>query len=73
MTSPFRTPEDIRKDKTRFIDLQENFLKLQENLAKLEKLDNKNRSHTLLRKISEKRQKRISTTPQSRYCLKNKI
>lgn len=54
MISPFLTPEDIRKDKTRFIELQENFLKLQENLAKLAKLDNKKRSQALLRKISEK-------------------
>ena len=56
MTSPFRTPEDIRKDKTRFLELQENFSRLQENLAKLEELDAKKRSQTLLHKIRDKSQ-----------------
>jgi hypothetical protein len=51
MTSPFRTPEDIRKDKSRFVELQENFVKLQENLAKLEILDNNKRSQALLHRV----------------------
>ena len=54
MTTPFRAPEDIRKDKTLFLELQKNFSKLQEDLAKLEKLDDKKRSQTLLQKIGDK-------------------
>jgi len=53
MTSPFRTPEDIRKDKNRFIDLQENYAKLQENLAKLEKMEGKKRSQALLHRVKD--------------------
>ena len=58
MTSPYLTPEDIRKDKTRFIELKENFSKLQENLAQLEKLDDKKRSEALLHKIRDNPQSR---------------
>lgn len=58
MSSPLRTPENIRQDKNRLVELKKTYLKLQENLAQLEKLEGKKRSETLLHKIQDKSQSR---------------
>ena len=55
MASPFRPPENIRKDKTHFKELLENYAKLQEDLAKLEKMDKNKRSQTLLHSVRNKK------------------